>query len=308
MRQLYTTMLTAVTALTVSHTAAPARAQVAPTAPAPQVASLQAASPAVANPLLAEWTGAFGGVPPWDIIKPELFPAAFAAALADERREIEAIAGSTQPPTFENTIAAMQRAGKTRDRLMRLFSVMTSNMNSPEYQALDREWQPKLAAADDAIAFDARLFKRIEAVHASATAAGLAPDQQRLTSVLYDSFVRLGAKLDSPGKARLGEINQALAGLFSEFSAKVLADENTWTVLDSDADLAGLPESLIAAAKAGAAERGLAGKWVIVNTRSSVDPFLTYANRRDLREQVWTRFKRRGDNGDANDTKSIIVR
>ncbi|HZA33620.1 MAG TPA: hypothetical protein VE505_01770, partial [Vicinamibacterales bacterium] len=268
MRQLYTVIIAA---LTLSDTIRPAHAQVA----APPAPSAQAASPALANPLLGEWAGPFGGVPPWDIVKPELFPAAFAAALADEHREIEAISGNTQPPTFENTIAAMERAGKARDRLMRLFSVMTSNMNSTEYQALDREWKPKLAAADDAIAFDARLFKRIEAVHASAAAAGLAPDQQRLTSVLYDSFVRLGAKLDAAGKARLGEINQALAGLFSEFSAKVLADENTWTVLDSEADLASLPESLIAAAKAGAAERGLTGKWVIVNTRSSVDPFLT---------------------------------
>ena len=267
MRQLCTLIIAAVT---LSHTIAPAGAQVAaPVAPSPQ-----AASPGVANPLLAEWSGAFGGVPPWDLIKPELFPAAFAAALAEEHREIEAISGSTQPPTFENTIAAMERAGKARDRLMRLFAVMTSNMNSPEYQALDREWRPKLAAADDAIAFDSRLFKRVEAVHASAAAAGLAPDQQRLTSVVYDGFVRLGAKLDGAGKAKLGEINQALAGLFSEFSAKVLADENTWTVLDSEADLAGLSESLIAAAKAAAAERGLAAKWVIVNTRSSVDPFL----------------------------------
>jgi peptidyl-dipeptidase Dcp len=301
MRQLYTVIIAV---LTLSDTIAPAHAQVA----APSAPSAQAASPAPANPLLGEWAGPFGGVPPWDLIKPELFPAAFAAALAEEHRELEAISGSTQPPTFENTIAAMERAGKARDRLMRLFAVMTSNMNSPEYQALDREWKPKLAAADDAIAFDARLFKRVEAVHASAAAAGLAPDQQRLTSVVYDLFVRQGAKLDSAGKAKLGEINQALAGLFSEFSAKVLADENTWTVLDSEADLAGLPESLIAAAKAAAAERGLAAKWVIVNTRSSVDPFLTYASRRDLREQVWTRFKRRGDNGDTNDTKSIIAR
>jgi peptidyl-dipeptidase Dcp len=301
MRQLYTAIITA---FTLCQTIAPARAQVAaPAAPVPL-----AAASGSANPLLAEWAGAFGGVPPWDIIEPELFPPAFAAALAEEHREIEAIAGNAQPPTFENTIAAMQRAGKTRDRLARLFSVMTSNMNSPQYQALDREWQPKLAAASDAIAFDERLFKRVAAVHASAASSGLAPDQQRLTSLTYDSFVRRGAKLDAAGKAKLGEMNQALAGLFSEFSAKVLADENTWIVLDGEADVAGLPESLVAAAKAAATERGLSGKWVIVNTRSSVDPFLTYASRRDLREQVWTRFKRRGDNGDTNDTKPIIAR
>jgi peptidyl-dipeptidase Dcp len=110
------------------------------------------------------------------------------------------------------------------------------------------------------------------------------------------------------GKEQLGQINQTLAGLFSEFSAKVLADENTWTVLDSEADLSGLPESLVAAARAAAVERGLSEKWVIVNTRSSVDPFLTYSSRRDLREKVWTRFKQRGDNGGANDTNGTIAR
>ena len=191
---------------------------------------------------------------------------------------------------------------------MRLFGVMTSNMSSPQYQALDREWQPKLAAASDEIAFNERLFTRIEAVHASLPTPALAPEQQRLTTLVYDSFVRRGAKLDAAGKAQLGQINQALAGLFSEFSAKVLADENTWTVLDSESDLAGLPASLVAAAEAAAAERGLAGKWAIVNTRSSVDPFLTYSSRRDLREKVWKRFKQRGDNGDANDTNAIIAR
>ncbi len=278
-----------------------------PHTPAAQAAAQQQAR-ASGNPLLAPWTGPFGGVPPWDLVTPDLFPGAFTAALAEERAEIAAIAGNSQPPTFENTIAAMQRAGQTRDRLMRLFGVMTSNMQSPPYQALDREWQPKFAAASDEITFNERLFTRIAAVHASLLTSSLAADQQRLTTLVYDSFVRRGAKLDAAGKAQLGNINQALAGLFSEFSAKVLADENTWTVFDRAADLAGLPASLVAAARSAAAERGLPDKWAIVNTRSSVDPFLTYSTRRDLREKVWTRFKQRGDNGDANDTNATIAR
>lgn len=201
---------------------APAHARLQ--APAAQVPATPATSPRAGspdNPLLARWAGPFGGVPPWDAVKPELFPPAFAAALAEERVEVAAIASRHEPPTFENTIAALQRAGQTRDRLVRLFGVMTSNMNSPQYQALDREWQPRLAAASDEIAFNDQLFKRIEAVHASMDAAALAPDQQRLTALVYDSFVRRGAKLDGAGKAQLGRINQALAGLFSEFSAKV---------------------------------------------------------------------------------------
>ena len=296
------------TALAVGASGAPVHARsqapAVPAAPAAPGPGAQAAG----NPLLAPWTGPFGGVPPWDAVKPELFPPAFTVALAEERAEIGAIATSPQPPTFENTIAAMQRAGQTRDRVARLFGVMTSNMNSAQYQALDREWQPKLAAASDEIAFNDRLFTRIAAVHASLGTSALAPGQQRLTTLVYDSFVRRGAQLDAAGKAQLGQINQTLAGLFSEFSAKVLADENTWTVLDSESDLAGLPASLADGAKAAAAERGLGGKWVIVNTRSSVDPFLTYSSRRNLREKVWTRFKQRGDNGDANDTNATIAR
>ena len=282
----------------------------------PQASAAQTPAPAATtpptgsldNPLLARWTGPFGGVPPWDAVTPDRFPAAFEAALAAERAEIAAIAGHAQAPTFDNTIAALQRAGQTRDRLVRLFGVMTSNMSSARYQALDREWQPKLAAASDEITFNDRLFRRIEAVHASLGTSALARDQQRLTRLVYDSFVRRGAKLDNAGKAQLGQINQALAGLFSEFSAKVLADENTGTVFDRESDLEGLPPSLVAAAAAAATERGLGGKWVIVNTRSSVDPFLTYSSRRDLREKVWNRFKQRGDNGDANDTNATIAR
>ena len=229
----------------------------------PQASAAQTPAPAATtpptgsldNPLLARWTGPFGGVPPWDAVTPDRFPAAFEAALAAERAEIAAIAGHAQAPTFDNTIAALQRAGQTRDRLVRLFGVMTSNMSSARYQALDREWQPKLAAASDEITFNDRLFRRIEAVHASLGTSALAGDQQRLTRLVYDSFVRRGAKLDNAGKAQLGQINQALAGLFSEFSAKVLADENTWTVFDRESDLEGLPPSLVAGCRGDQCER-----------------------------------------------------
>jgi peptidyl-dipeptidase Dcp len=279
------------------------------TAQAPQQApATLAAAPSTANPLLAPWPGPYGGVPPWDRVTADLFPPAFESAVAEQRAEIAAIASRTDPPTFDNTIAALERAGRTRDRVERLFAVMIENMASPEYEALDRVWQPKLAAADDATVFDRRLFARIEAVYRSLPASSLTDEQQRLTTRLYESFARRGARLDDTQKERLSRINQDLAALFSDFSAKVLADENTWTLLDSEADLAGLPPSLASAAAVAAAERGLPGKWAIVNTRSSVDPFLTFSTRRDLREIVWTRFKNRGDNGDANDTNAVIAR
>jgi peptidyl-dipeptidase Dcp len=261
-----------------------------------------------ANPLVTPWDGPYGGVPPWDQLRPEYFPAAFEQALAEQRREIEAITSTAEPPTFTNTIEALERSGQTRNRLARLFGVAVDNITNPQYQALEREWEPKLTAASDAIFMSPRLFERIAAVYAARTSSSLAADQQRLTERLYDLFVRRGAKLGEAEKNRLSAINQELASLFAEFGQKVLADEDTWTTLESEADLAGLPATLVDSARTAADERKLTGKWIIVNTRSSVDPFLTFSNRRDLRERVWTAFKSRGDNGNQNDTKSTITR
>jgi peptidyl-dipeptidase Dcp len=264
------------------------------------------ASPST-NPLTRPWAGPYGGVPPWDLAKPELLPGAFAAAIAEQRAEIEAIASAPDPPSFDNTIAAMERSGRMLDRLNRLFGVLRQNISTPQIQALDREWQPKLAAAEDAIVFNPALFKRIETVYRSLPTSALTAEQKRLAQRTYDVFVRRGARLNDAEQKRLSDINQQLATRFSDFRSKVLADENTWTVLDRQADLAGLPDSLVSAAKAAAGERGLTGKWAIVNTRSSVDPFLTFSTRRDLRETVWKKFKNRGDNGDQHDTKATIA-
>jgi peptidyl-dipeptidase Dcp len=263
---------------------------------------------ATTNPLVEKWSGPYGGVPPWDRMAPEYFGPGFEAALEEQRREVEAIASTSASPTFENTIVPLERSGATLERLQVMFGVARENVTTAEYQQLEREWQPKLAAAEDEIVFNRRLFDRIAAVHASLETAALDPDQKRLVVRLYDSLVRRGAKLDKPGQARLSEINQELAALFADFRAKVLADENTWTVIERKDDLAGLPESFISAAKVAAEERGLRTGWVIVNTRSSVDPFLTFSSNRRLREVVWRRFKNRGDNGDANDTKATSAR
>jgi peptidyl-dipeptidase Dcp len=153
-----------------------------------------------------------------------------------------------------------------------------------------------------------KAFARISTLYASRSTAGLTPERERLLTRTYEQYVRAGAKLSPDQKKRLGEINQELAVAFTDFSNKVLADENTWVVLDLPSDLAGLPDSLRAAYKAAADERKLDGKWAVVNTRSSVDPFLSASSRRDLRERVWKAFKSRGDNGDANDTNATIAR
>src|SRR5687767_4221629 len=204
------------------------------------------------NPLIATWSGPYGGVPPWDQVRPEHFPGAFDAALAQERAEIDAIAANREAPTFENTIAALQRSGRTRERVERLFGVAIQNITNPQFQALEREWQPKLTAASDAIYMNGALFRRIETVHRDASAT-LAPDQRRLTTLLYDFFVRRGARLDAAQQSQLSKINQDLSTLFAEFRQKVLAAENSWTVLDGAADLAGLPAAIADAAKAAAA-------------------------------------------------------
>ncbi len=268
-----------------------------------EVARLRAAAEAL--PLLAPWTGDYGGVPPWDKLDAAQVGPAYAAALAVLDAEIEVITTDPAAPTFANTIVPLEDAGRHLDRIDALFGVMSSNLSNPDVVALDKEWQPKLAAAFDKINFDGALFARIEAVYAAR--AELTAEQRRLVELRRDRLVRAGAKLDDAAKATLGKINEALASAFADFSAKVLADENTWTVLSSKAELAGLSPSQIAGYQAAAEERGLAGKWAVVNTRSSVDPFLTTSTRRDLRERVWKKFKGRGDNGDGNDTKALIA-
>ncbi|WP_294245283.1 M3 family metallopeptidase [uncultured Sphingomonas sp.] len=267
----------------------------------------QAVQAPAANPLIAPWTGPFGGVPPWDKVKPELFPAAFEAALAERKRDYDRIANDPAKPTFANTFVPMQNAGQTLNRVMTLFGVMTGNMNTPAYQALDREWSPKLSKASDEITFNPKLFARIETIYKARDTSRLDAQQKRLVTRTYDSFVRQGAKLTPAQKEELSAFNQNLAINFSEFSQRLLADEGTAIIVTDEARLAGLPDSVKAVAKAAAAERGQQG-WAIVNTRSAVDPVLTFGTDRALREQVWRAFTKRGDNGDINDTKATIAR
>ena len=260
------------------------------------------------DPLLKAWTGPHGGVPPWDKLNVAGFGKAFETGLALLLAEVDVIAENPEPPTFENTFVPLEDAGRHSDRAQTLFSILTNNLSTPEAQAVDKEWSPKIAAAYDKITFNTKLFQRVTAIHDGLDKAGLTPEQRRLVELNYDRFVRAGAKLAPDEKAKVGKVNEELAGLFADFGNKVLADENTWTVLESQKDLAGLSPSLVAAYKAAADERNLAGKWAVVNTRSSVDPFLTSSSRRDLRENVWKAFKNRGDNGGENDTNAIIAR
>ncbi|WP_234997322.1 M3 family metallopeptidase [Hymenobacter roseosalivarius] len=260
------------------------------------------------NAVLAPWAGSYGGVPAFDKIEVAQFKPALEAAMAENLKEIQAIASNSQASTFENTIAALERAGKTLDQVRTVYGVWTGTMSSPEVQLVEREMAPKMAAFSDQITQNEPLFRRIEAVYNSPDKKKLTPEQQRLAFVYYNNFVRAGAKLDAKAKMRLSAINQELAGLFTRFSQNVLADEtDSVLVLKAPADLGGLPTSLREDAANAATARKLSAAGVITNTRSSIDPFLTYSDQRKLREKAWRMFVNRGDNGGAHDNNALIT-
>ena len=260
-----------------------------------------------ANPLLRPWSGPFGGVPPFDLATPVQLAPALEAGMAENLAELEAIAQNPAAATFANTIAAMERSGRLLDRAYTVYGIFSSSLNDSAVQQVERDIEPKLAAFRDRITQNEKLFSRIAAIYAARESTGLSAEEQRLTWLTYTNFVRAGAQLDAPAKQRLAAINQRLAALFTQFSQNLLADESErYLLLDSEADLAGLPEAVRAGAASDAQARGFAGKWLIVNSRSSVEPFLTYSTQRALREKVWRTFVNRGDNGDARDNNRGI--
>lgn len=262
---------------------------------------------AIKNALIVKWEGPFGGVPPFDRVEVAQFKPAIEAALAERLADIQKIANNAEAPTFENTITALERAGKSLDRVQTVYGVWSSTMSTPDFQVVQREMAPRFAAASDQITQNEALFKRIEAVYNSPEKAKLTAEQQRLAWLYYTNFVRAGARLDAKAKARLSEINQRLAGLYTRFSQNVLAEENEQYIeLKTEEELAGLPQSVRDAAAAAAASRKMPNVWLITNTRSSIDPFLTYSERRELREKAWRMFVNRGDNGGERDNNTII--
>ena len=255
---------------------------------------------------LADWKGPYGGVPPFDQVTPAALGPALEAAMAAQLAAIERIAAAAEPATFDNTIAALERAGEGLERVSTIYSVLTSNLADDAVQAVEREMSPKLAAHSDAIVQNGPLFARIKAVYEAREASGLTPEQQRLTWLTYTTFARHGAALDAVAKKRLAEINGRLAALTTEFSQHVLADENEQFVLVEDRRrLAGVPESLVAAAAAEAERRGKTG-WALANTRSVIEPVLTVADDRGLREEAWRMFVSRGANDGPTNTLGLI--
>ena len=276
-------------------------------APAKPQAKAHRMAAAYHNPMLAAWTGPYGGYPRFDLVKVADFKAALEEAIALNRRQIQAIADNPAPPTFKNTIEALELSGQPLARAQTIYSIWSSNLSTPDFQKVQDEMDPKLAAFSDEIVQNTRLFARIEAVYKSPELKKLSPEQQRLAWLYWNNSVRAGARLDPKAKARVAQINQRLATLFAKFGQNLQADEAGWiTYLKAD-DLAGLPTGLKDAAAAAAEAHGHKGEWAITNTRSSMDPFLTYSDKRDLREKVWRNYYSRGDHHDEHDNSAIIT-
>ena len=265
------------------------------------------ASEAGDNPLLAEWGGPFG-VAAFGRIKPEHFRSAFARAFAAHAAEVAAIAGNADAPTFANTIDVLESSGAMLTRAVDLFHLLAGAHTNDAILAIERELAPLKAKHWDRILMDEALFGRIDTLYRTRERLALSAEQRRVLERYHLKFTRAGAALDAAAKARLADINERLATLGTTFSQNVLADEQSYAlVLDGEDDLVGLPDFVRAAARAAAEERGLAGKHAVTTSRSSVEPFLQFSARRDLREKVFRAWIARGDGGGATDNKAIIA-
>ncbi len=264
-------------------------------------------SQSASNPILAAWNTP-SEVPPFSEIAPEAFRDAFAQAFATHLREIEAITADPRQPSFDNTIAALERSGRALTRVSSLFHALTGAHSNDTLLAIEREISPQLAAHWNKIRLDDALFARIDALWRGREKFALSPEQSRVLERYHTSFRRAGAGLDAAAKARLAQIAERLAALGTSFSQNVLKDEQSYVLeLETDDDLAGLPEFLRHAAQAEAAARGLSGKHAITLSRSSVEPFLQSSRRRDLRERAFRAWIARGDTGGETDNKTLIA-
>jgi peptidyl-dipeptidase Dcp len=262
--------------------------------------------PAAANPFFEAWTTP-DRVPPFDRIAPEHFREAYARALAEHEAEVGAIAADPTPPSFDNTTAALELSGRALERVGNTFHLLAGAHTNDALLEIEREMSPRIARHWNEIHTNAALFRRIDTLQRQADRLGLNAEQKRVTERYHTSFRRAGAALDGDAKKRLAEIIERLAELGTAFSQNVLADEQAFTLrLESEAELAGLPDFMREAMRSEARDRGLDG-YAVTLSRSSVEPFLQFSDRRDLREKIFRGFVMRGDNGGKTDNKAIIA-
>lgn len=259
------------------------------------------------NILLAEYSGPYGGVPAFDKMNLDLLRPAMEKGMEMHLAEIEEIANNPAAPTFENTIEAMERAGKPLNRAFTYYGIWSSNLSSPEFREMQTELAPKISEFSSKISQNKKLFERIKKVYDDSKKNPLEADKQRVVDLIYENFYLDGANLDEAAKKRYADINMELSKLYTKFSNNVLAEEENYVVYLTKDQLSGLPESFIKASAKAAEDRGEKGKYAITNTRSSMDPFLTYSDERDLREKVWNNYYSRGDNNDEFDNNKVIA-
>ncbi|WP_395373063.1 M3 family metallopeptidase [Marinicella sp. W31] len=265
-------------------------------------------SVALDNQLLKEWDGPFGGVPAFDKMDLSDLKPGLEKGMAMHLAEIDKIANNPEPATFENTILAMQRDAQPLGRLFTFWGIWSSNMSTGEFRKIQGEVSGQLSEYGSKITQNERLFKRIKKVYQDSQKKPLAPDQQRLVQLTYEGFAMNGAELDEGAKKRYAEINKELSKLHTDFANNVLADEEGYVTYFNDSQTSGLPESYLNAAAKAAEDRENPGLFAVTNSRSSMDPFLTFSDERDLRKKVWTNYYSRGDNGGDKDNNAIISR
>ncbi|MEP0175391.1 MAG: M3 family metallopeptidase [Paraglaciecola sp.] len=268
--------------------------------------TVKVAPPKDDNPLLAEFSGPYGGVPAFDKMDLSYLKPALEQGMALNLTEIDAIVNNPAPATFANTIVPLEKAGSELSRVFRYWGIWSSNLNSPEFRKIQKEMVPVLSAFRSKITGNEALFARVKAVFESDELNALTAEEQRVTLLTYSSFARNGATLKGEAKLRYAAINQELAGLQTQFANNVLADEEKYVLYLTKGQLSGLSESLISAAASAATNRGKEGQYAITNSRSSMDPFLTYSDERELREKVWRTYYSRGNNGDEFDNNEFI--
>lgn len=262
---------------------------------------------AAAQALLSSYDGPYGGVPHFDEMDLSGLEPALEEGMRLQLAEIDAITDNPEAPTFENTIVALERTGRQLGDVFTYWGIWSANMSSPQFRAIQQETAPKISAFFSRINQNEKLFDRVRAVYEDEATQSLSDTEQRLVWLTYDQFASNGATLDDDAKTRYAQINQRLAELHTQFSNNVLADEENYITYIKKNQLGGLPASFVAAAAAAADERDREGEYAILNTRSSMDPFLTYSTERGLRERVWRTYYDRGDNGDEFDNNAIIA-
>ena len=265
-----------------------------------------AEAPATDNPFFAEYDTPYK-VPPFDIIKPEHFVPAYEKGMEQQKAEIEQLVSNTEAPTFDNTIAALDRSGKLLSDVSRVFGGLSGANTNDEIKAIQKQMAPRLSAHRDEINLNKNLFERIKAVYEQREEKDYTDEQMYLLENLYKRYVRNGAELNDEDQAKLKEINQRMSKLGVQFGQNVLAETNEFKlVIENEEDLAGLPESSITGGAEAAIEAGLEGKWVFTTHKPSMIPFLQYSEKRDLREKIYRAYTKRGDNDNEYDNKQII--